>query len=127
MKFRNNFPVRGKYLSFVVVALAFTVLVLWAWEENPFLSTSQSVQAWYRTSYAGFIVGPTNSSELPNTAKENTEKTYSNSSTKEDTVKDSAHSEVTPTDFASTIILNRSQSNENSNHMFALLDVKILD
>ncbi|XP_023003244.1 protein trichome birefringence-like 14 [Cucurbita maxima] len=114
MKFRNNFPVRGKYLSFVVVALAFTVLVLWAWEDNPFLSTSQSVQAWYRTSYAGFIVGPTNSSVLPNTAMENTEKTYSNSSTKEETVKDSAHSEVTPTDFASTIILNKSQSNENT-------------
>ena len=66
----------------------------------------------------GFIVGPTNSSELPNTAKENTEKTYSNSSTKEETVKDSAHSEVTPTDFASTIILNRSQSNENSKYLY---------
>lgn len=62
----------------------------------------------------GFVVGSTNSSVLPNTVKENTEKTYSNSSTKEETAKDVAHSEVSPTDSVSTIILNRTKNNENS-------------
>lgn len=114
MKFRNNFPVRGNHLFLAVVALVLTVLVLWAWEENPFLNTSQSVQAWYRTSYAGFIVGSTDSSVLPNTVKENAEKTYSNSSTKEEIIKDDTNSEITPTDSEPTIILNRNKSNQNT-------------
>ncbi|XP_022925937.1 pentatricopeptide repeat-containing protein At2g21090-like isoform X3 [Cucurbita moschata] len=114
MKLRNNFPARGKHCSFVMAALAFTIVVLWAWGENSFITTSQSVQAWYRTSYSGFMVGSTYSSVIPDTVKENTEKTYSNSSTKEETVKDDAHSEVTHTYAASTINFNRSKSSENT-------------
>ena len=64
----------------------------------------------------GFMVGSTNSSVLPNTIKENSGKTYSNSSTKEKTVKDDANSEVKLTDSASTIIFNRSKSNQNSKY-----------
>lgn len=60
---------------------------------------------------SGFIVGSTNSSVLPNTVKDNTANTYSNSSTKEETLKDDVHSEVTP-----TIILNRSKSHDNSKY-----------
>ena len=62
------------------------------------------------------MVGSTNSSVLPNTIKENSGKTYSNSSTKEKTVKDDANSEVKLTDSASTIIFNRSKSNQNSKY-----------
>ncbi|XP_023543901.1 protein trichome birefringence-like 14 isoform X4 [Cucurbita pepo subsp. pepo] len=114
MKLRNNFPARGKHCSFVMAALAFTIVVLWAWGENSFITTSQSVQAWYRTSYSGFMVGSTYSSVIPDTVKESTEKTYSNSSTKEETAKDDTHSEVTLTYAASTINFNRSKSSENT-------------
>lgn len=63
----------------------------------------------------GFIVGSVNNSALPNTRKENTAETYSNLSTKEQIVKDDAHSEVTPTDFASKFP-NRNKSNENGKY-----------
>ena len=65
----------------------------------------------------GFMVGSTYSSVIPDTVKESTEKTYSNSSTKEETAKDDTHSEVTLTYAASTINFNRSKSSENSKYL----------
>lgn len=70
---------------------------------------------------SGFIVGSTDSSVLPNTVKENAEKTYSNSSTKEETIKDDTNSEITPTDSDPTIILNRNKSNQNSKYLAKLV------
>lgn len=64
----------------------------------------------------GFVVGSTKSSVLPNTVRENVEKTYSNSSIKEEIIQDDANSEITPTDSAFQIVLERSKSNQNSKY-----------
>ncbi|KAJ4842134.1 Protein trichome birefringence-like 14 [Turnera subulata] len=86
MKPSTQYRWKGNSLTLALLGLTLTTLLLWAWEENPFITTFRSAQEQFNIHSSEFFVSSSNDSSvavLDNTNEHNEEK-YSNSSSSED-------------------------------------------